>query len=169
MLSNPLNTAGKQTLLRACMPAALCAEKVRRSSGGNPAKALRIRHQKPYMQGLCVLHTWDSTRDWHSHVRWEIWTRSEVNFHKGIYLELQNFSNESLNRFSLYKSLYKKHWEKASVLLAYYYVNMELLCDCPEILSTQWRRSVDRGVNLSFYGWLSPMAFHYMQVFLQSR
>lgn len=69
--------------------------------GGNSAKAVQTLHQKPYMQGLCVLHYWDSTRGWHSHFRWEIWTRSEVNFHKGIYLELQNFSNKSLKRFSL--------------------------------------------------------------------
>lgn len=71
MLSNPLNTAGKQTLLRACMPAALSVEKVRQSFGGNSAKAVQILHQKPYMQGQYVLHIWGSTRGRHSHVGWE--------------------------------------------------------------------------------------------------
>lgn len=56
MLSNPLNTAGKQTFIRKCMPAAFCVEKVRRPFGRNSVKAVQILHQKTYMQGLYVLH-----------------------------------------------------------------------------------------------------------------
>lgn len=121
MLSNPLNTAGKQTLIRACMPAAFCVEKVRRSFWGNSVKAVQILHQKTYMQGPYVLHTWGSTRGWCSHFRWEIWSRSEVNFRKGIYLELLNFSNKSLNKFSQWthflRCFWKRPWCTARVLL----------------------------------------------------
>lgn len=134
MLSNPFNTAGKQTLIRACMPAAFCVDKVRQSFGGDSIQAVEILHQKNSMQGPYVLHIWSSTRVWYWYFWWEIWSSSEVNFWKGIYLELVNFSNKSLNKFFFLWTHFlrciwkKKTWCTAGMLLCKH----GHTCDRPE-------------------------------------